>query len=154
MPDLIHATAISCGGHGILFRGAPGSGKSDLALRCIALAHSLPLPGPVLLVADDQVVVEAIEDGVRISAPVAVGGLLEVRGAGIVRLPTSGSVRLGLVVDLVPSDRIDRLPQPDTTLVAGVPVPRFPLWPFEPSAPLKALLLLDQHRRGPTFAAV
>lgn len=118
------------------------------------MSHSLPLPGPVLLVADDQVVVEAIEDRVRISAPVAISGLLEVRGAGIVRLPTCGSALLDLVVDLVPSNRVDRLPQPETTLVAGVPVARFSLWPFEPSAPLKALLLLDRHRRGPTFAAV
>jgi serine kinase of HPr protein (carbohydrate metabolism regulator) len=32
---MVHGTAISIGGHGVLIMGESGSGKSDLALRLI-----------------------------------------------------------------------------------------------------------------------
>src|SRR5689334_23520913 len=49
----VHATAIALGGNAALIRGAPGSGKSDLALRCLAIAPTALVPCPASLVADD-----------------------------------------------------------------------------------------------------
>jgi len=45
---LIHASCVAVEGRGVLLRGAPGAGKSDLALRLIE--------GGADLVSDDQVV--------------------------------------------------------------------------------------------------
>ena len=72
----------------MLLTGPPGSGKSDLLLRLLARGFSL--------VADDRV---DIQDGIA-RAPGALGGLLEVRGLGIMRLPYVESVPLVLVVEL------------------------------------------------------
>jgi serine kinase of HPr protein (carbohydrate metabolism regulator) len=50
-----HGTAIAIGSHAALIRGASGAGKSDLALRCLAVAPTALIPGPARLVADDRV---------------------------------------------------------------------------------------------------
>ncbi|RYY06286.1 MAG: hypothetical protein EON55_23680 [Alphaproteobacteria bacterium] len=96
---LIHASCAARDGSGVLLTGVPGSGKSDLLLRLIDRGYSL--------VADDQV---EINDGVA-RPPVALQGLLEIRGLGIVRLPYSASVPLVLEVELA---RPERLPQSRT----------------------------------------
>ena len=56
----VHATCIAVDGLGVLLRGPSGSGKSDLALRLI--------DGGAMLIADDQVVLEAI-GGVLFARP-------------------------------------------------------------------------------------
>jgi serine kinase of HPr protein (carbohydrate metabolism regulator) len=55
----------------------------------------------------------------------ALGGLLEVRGAGIVRLAHEPCAVVGLVVDLAAADA-ERLPRTETreTEVAGIKLPR------------------------------
>ena len=54
--ERIHGTCVALGPHAALIRGPSGSGKSDLALRFLALAAE---PGlEPLLVADDQVWIE------------------------------------------------------------------------------------------------
>ena len=55
----------------------------------------------------------------------ALAGLLEVRGAGIVRLVHEPCAVLGLVVDLAAADA-ERLPRAETreTEVAGIKLPR------------------------------
>lgn len=149
--ELLHGTAISCGQYGVLLRGPPGSGKSDLALRCIGLVHALPVPGPVTLVADDQVYAESHDQQIRLRVPDAIGGMLEVRGVGIIRLPHVPSTRLTLVVELVDGGRVERLPEPEAaTLIGGIVVPLARVAPFEAAAPLKVLLALDQAIQGQT----
>ena len=59
----VHGTAIALGAHAVLIRGAPGAGKSDLALRAIAMAPTALIPGPALLVADDRVDVTLPAEG-------------------------------------------------------------------------------------------
>ena len=54
--QLVHGTCVAFGAHAALLRGGSGSGKSDLALRFLALAADGDLAPR--LVADDQVVVE------------------------------------------------------------------------------------------------
>lgn len=147
MAELVHATAIAFGARGVLLRGASGSGKSDLALRCIGLPCSQAAPGPAMLVADDQVLVEALPEGVFVSPPPTIAGLLEVRGVGIIQVPHTASARLELVVDLVASDQVVRMPviEPGVN-IAGVRVSAIRLAAFEASAPLKVALALDQIR--------
>jgi HPr kinase/phosphorylase len=132
MTTLLHATCIEIDGHGVLLRGRSGSGKSDLALRLI--------DSGAVLVSDDQVRVEAGDGRLCASAPPAIAGLLEVRGLGLVRLPYRQAVALALVVDLVPPDGVERLPEDASVELEGGRLPLVWLAPFEASAPAKVRL--------------
>ncbi len=144
-----HAACVALGDRAALVRGASGSGKSDLALRFLALS-----PGPVTghcapeLVADDQVIVERrlTADGVSFleaRAPDALAGKLEVRGLGVVSLPARAWAKLVVVVDLVAHAQVERLPDPvpQETLL-GVPLPVYRIAPHEGSAPMKLALTI------------
>jgi HPr kinase/phosphorylase len=143
--ELVHGTCVTLGGHAALLRGAPGSGKSDLALRFLALpADGTPLPS---LVADDQVWIEAKGDGrVIVSVPETIAGKMEVRGLGLADIPFLAEASLVLVCDLVEVDQVPRMPpEPwERTTLAGVAVPVLKLCAFEASAPLKLRMALLQ----------
>ncbi|MBM3502370.1 MAG: aldolase [Alphaproteobacteria bacterium] len=132
---LIHASCIDVQGAAVLLRGAPGSGKSDLALRL--------LDGGARLVADDQVEIAAVRGELIASAPEALHGLLEVRGIGILRLPESRitpRARVGFVVDLGPGAVVPRLPEDTTCTIEGVILPLLVLAALEASTPAKIRL--------------
>ena len=119
----IHGSSAALGAEAVLFRGPSGAGKSDLVLRLMARGW--------LLVADDQVML----DGIQISAPPGLRGMLEIRGLGIFEgLPIAPAARLALVVDLVPQEAVPRLPQPALWHGPAGPVPRLALHAFEASA--------------------
>jgi HPr kinase/phosphorylase len=141
--ELIHGTCVALGSHAALIRGPSGSGKSDLALRFLALA---PEPGlEPLLVADDQVWIERQKDGsLAASAPPTLAGKIEVRGLGIVVVPHREAARLALIVGLVLPQNVPRMP-PDPLeriTIAGAALPVVRLAPFELSAALKLRLAL------------
>ena len=100
--ELVHGTCVALGRRGVLLRGGAGSGKSDLALRFMALPSGGALcPG---LVADDQVYVTANPDGtLTASAPPTIAGKIEVRGLGIMPVPFLPEAELVLVCDLAGS---------------------------------------------------
>lgn len=142
IPRLVHGTAVALGEVAALFRGASGSGKSDLALRCLGLPAG-PLIGlPARLVADDQVILTRDGSGLNVSAPPTIAGQLEVRGIGIIAVGAVAPARLALVVDLVPPQSIERMPELGWCRIEGVDVPVMALTPFEGSAALKVLLCL------------
>lgn len=131
----VHATCIVLGQVGILLRGEPGAGKSDLALRMIETGARL--------VADDRV--RLAREGMRVAAtvPAALAGLIEVRGLGIVRLAAdrhAPKAAVGLVCDLVAPGEVDRLPEPTHAEILGVSLPLVRLDPFTASAPVKLRL--------------
>lgn len=140
----IHATAIALGDRAALILGPSGTGKSDLALRCILQGawidgrHCL-----AALVADDQVIVEDSVRGLIARAPEAIRGRLEVRGLGIMEMPHVAAARVVLAVELAEPAAIERLPesQPSWALL-GAKVPLVRVAPFEASAHLKVLLAL------------
>jgi HPr kinase/phosphorylase len=140
---LVHGTCVALGRRAALLRGNPGAGKSDLALRFIAL----PAEGDLkpLLVADGQVFVEARADGVlHVSPPETIAGKIELRGLGIVEVPFLAEAELVLVCDLVNGKDVPRMPaaKGERTHIAGLPVPAMKLAPFEASAPLKLRIAL------------
>lgn len=134
VPLLLHATCVALGPRGVLLRGPSGAGKSDLALRLIDRG--------AWLVADDQVevVVEAGELVAR--CPVAIRGLLEVRGIGLVTMAATRQIPLALVADLVPVSEVPRLPADDRVSIADISLSRIALNPFEHSAPIKLEMAL------------
>jgi serine kinase of HPr protein (carbohydrate metabolism regulator) len=140
---LVHGTCVALGPHAALLRGRSGSGKSDLALRFLALPPERGLEP--LLVADDQVWVERQSDGSLVaSAPPNLAGKMEVRGLGILAMPHRKEARLALVADLVLPQDVPRMPPAplDQMTIAGVALPVVKLAPFELSAALKLRLAL------------
>ncbi|MGZ5915841.1 MAG: HPr kinase/phosphorylase [Methyloceanibacter sp.] len=143
--QLIHGTCVALGRSAALLRGASGAGKSDLALRFLALASDGDR-APTLI-ADDQVWIEDGTSGELLaSAPATLAGKIEVRGLGILETPHLAVGRLVLVVDLVSDAEVPRMPPdpPETVTIAGVALPRLALAAFEPSSPLKLKLALLQ----------
>ena len=144
--SLVHGTAVAFDGRAVLLRGPSGAGKSDLALRLLGLGAEtctglgLSPYGP-RLVADDQVWLEQQGDGIVASAPETIRGRLEVRGIGIVAVPTVASANLHVVVDLVPVGDVPRMPlEAQTEDLLGVRIALIKLYAFEASAPLKVAL--------------
>lgn len=130
--EQVHATCVAIDNTGILLRGSPRAGKSDLAMRLI--------DGGAQLVADDRVDLRMEGDSLIAAAPPALAGLLEVRGLGIIRLDALPQAHIGLVVDLVGAEIIERLPIPESTQLLDTVLPLLHLAPFEASAPAKVRL--------------
>lgn len=130
----VHGTSVALAGTGVLLRGPSGSGKSDLAVRLIDEGARL--------IADDQTELRRLGDELCMSAPAAIAGRLEVRGVGILPVPSVASAPLRLVVDLVAEAALERLPEPQSCELEGLSFPRLALAPFSASAPAKLRLAL------------
>lgn len=83
---LVHATGIVLGTRGLLFVGPAGSGKTILALAVIESARRAGLFSA--LIGDDQVLMEAHGDVIVARRPPVIGNLAEIRGSGIVAVPS------------------------------------------------------------------
>ena len=130
----VHGTSVALGGDGVLLRGPSGCGKSDLALRLI--------DGGARLIADDQTELRLSGRDVIASPPATIAGQLEVRGVGILRVPFVSRIPLRLVVDLVPPESVERMPEDEHAELLGRPVRRLALAAFEASTPAKIRLAL------------
>lgn len=147
---LVHGTCIAISGpdtdaRGALLRGAPGSGKSDLALRFISLFGSDETSAHgARLVADDQVLLSREGDTLLARPPGTIAGQLEVRGLGIVKVDHRAQAPLAVIVDLVSTEEVPRIPEDPLPCedVLGVCVPVLKLNPFELSSPVKLKLAL------------
>jgi HPr kinase/phosphorylase len=139
--ERVHATCVALRSGrrwcGVLLRGPSGAGKSDLALRLIETGARL--------VSDDQTELTRQGKTVMATAPDRIAGLIEARGLGIVRLARDQIVAQApvvLLVDLIPTDQIERLPEPRRECVLGVERPLLVLAAFEASATAKLRLAL------------
>jgi serine kinase of HPr protein (carbohydrate metabolism regulator) len=132
-PLLVHGTAVALDGEALLLRGPPGAGKSDLALRLI--------DGGAQLVADDQTELSRRGDRIWARAPAIIAGLIEVRGIGLLRCQALEEAPLALLVDLVASAAVERLPEAAVETVLGLAVRRLAIAPFEASAVAKLRFL-------------
>jgi HPr kinase/phosphorylase len=124
----IHATAVLAGEAGLLIRGASGAGKTALALGIVAEGLPDGVGGRLAgrLVADDRVLLSRIGGGPLVARPhPLIAGQAELRGTGIVRLPSAAAAVLRGVIDLVDLKEISRLPDDGETTVCllGVPLP-------------------------------
>lgn len=119
VPEMIHGTAVAFdldgSWTGFLITGRSGSGKSELALELIGLGARL--------VSDDQTELRREGAQIRLSAPPALRGLIELRQLGILRIDPVDSAALAALVDLDELEA-ERLPQCHVTDIQGVSVPR------------------------------
>ena len=130
----MHATAVAIDGHAVLLRGAPGAGKSDLALRLIDAGAAL--------VADDQSELSRHGDGLIVRPPNRITGLIEVRGVGIMRIDAVAEAPVLLIADLVAPELVERMPERRRETILGISVPLIALAPFAASAPAKLRLVV------------
>ena len=130
MSQTVTASAVVYRGAGILIRGAPGAGKSTLALMLVEDGGRL--------VGDDRVHLGARNGRIIASGHGAIAGKIELRGRGLVERPFERSAIVRLVVDCVAPDRIERLPEPSslTATLLGVRLPRQPIAANSPVAPM------------------
>ena len=128
MSETVTASAVVYRGAGVLIRGAPGAGKSTLALMLIADDGQL--------VGDDRVHLGACHGRIIASGHGAVRGQIELRGRGLIERPFEPSAVVRLVVDLIAPGQIERLPEPDTlrTTLLGVSLPSQRLAADNPAA--------------------
>ena len=98
-PTNVHGTGLVLGEIGVLLRGPSGAGKSVLALSLLDRWTDRGLPS--FLVSDDRVDLSLGDHEVIMAAPPRLGGMIELRGRGIVHRPQQAKTRLHLVIDLV-----------------------------------------------------
>lgn len=133
--QMVHATCVAIGAHGVLFLGHSGTGKSDLALRLIDRG--------AMLVSDDQTALVLRGGRLIASPPDTLAGKIEVRGLGITERPWRGHVPIVVAVRL--TERYERMPAEGLTeTVAGVAVPMVLLNAFEATAPIKVELAVER----------
>lgn len=137
-------------GCGVLLLGRSGAGKSDLALRLIAMGAEL--------VADDRTDLFVRRGKLYARPPAPIAGLIEVRGVGIIRQPYAREAPVTLVAVLgraaarLPEHQAYRLP-PALAGKLKTPPPALRIAPFELSAPAKiaaaaAAYALGLHNEG------
>ena len=132
MSETLHASTVAIDGRGVMLEGPSGAGKSDLALRLIDRG--------AVLVSDDYTVLARSGDTLVASAPPTIAGRIEVRGVGILPVASVSEVPIALLVRL--TAEVDRLPEPGTRSIAGVPIPEIAVDPHQHSAPIKVELAL------------
>ena len=130
----IHATAIEINGIAVLLRGAPGIGKSDLALRLIEEGAKL--------ISDDRVQLIEINGQVCASSPESISGIMEVRGVGILNVESTSKIPIGLLVELVVESEIERLPEPEYDQLLAHKIKVIKIDPFSVSATAKIRYVL------------
>ena len=119
----------------VLIEGAPGSGKSSLALALIDRG--------AVLVGDDGVALEQRDGRLWAAPPPNIGGMIEIRNVGIANLATA-KAPVGLVIHL--DEQAPRYPGAvETVEIAHTAVPLVRLWPQSPVLHLRAEWALRLH---------
>jgi serine kinase of HPr protein (carbohydrate metabolism regulator) len=130
----LHASTVAIGGRAVMISGPSGSGKSDLALRLIDRGFAL--------VSDDRTIVSKDGDGLTATSPETIRGKLEIRGIGIVAMPSVENVPLAMIVEL--TSELTRLPDDDRQrLILGVSIPLISVDAQTASAAAKVVIALN-----------
>jgi hypothetical protein len=135
---LANVSCVAVGGRAVLIEGAPGSGKSSLALALIDRGATL--------VGDDGVVLEDRGGRLWAAPPPNIAGLIEVRNVGLVRLPTA-SAPLALVARLDPAaPRF--IEHASEAALGGHSLPVVSFWPESSALPLRLEYALKTYGLG------
>jgi len=133
-------TAVAIERRAILIEGAPGSGKSSLALALIDRGAEL--------IGDDSVRLEARGGSLFASPHPETRGLIEVRNIGLVNMAPCEEAPVCLVIrlDLQAPRFIDT---PASTRIEGIELPCIALWPGSPIQAIKTEHALAKFGAAP-----
>jgi serine kinase of HPr protein (carbohydrate metabolism regulator) len=130
---------------GALIEGPSGAGKSDLALRTLEMGFRL--------VADDRTIVWASGGALYGRAPIALAGLIEARGWGVVAQPALRLAQIHLLVSCESDGApVERLPDPAQVVLAGIAIPHLRVRALEASAPAKLRRVMEHLGAAPQQA--
>lgn len=87
-----NASVVAIGGRALAIEGAPGSGKSSLALALIERG--------AMLLGDDGAHLTRAGEQVIAAPPPHIAGLIEVHGVGLIQLPSAAPAPLALILTL------------------------------------------------------
>ncbi len=135
-PFVHQAGCVACHGRGLLIEGAPGAGKSSLALALIDRGARL--------VGDDGVTLSVIGGRLIAAPPPQTRGLIEVRNLGILPMPVVETVPVALLLRLS-HDAPRFVETAAVAVICGVAVPVITLWPDSPVVALRAELALSRY---------
>lgn len=139
----VHGVLVDVYGVGILIQGKSGIGKSETALELIKRGH--------ILVSDDAVDIKCVDGILYGSSPYITGGMIEVRGLGIIDVTALYGLSsvlnekiIDLVIELEPwnndYDTFDRLgSNNETAEILGVPVKKVRI-PVRPGRNLAVII--------------
>jgi len=122
-PILVHAAAVVVGESGVIIRGAPGAGKSSLALSLIAAAE---LAGQFArLVGDDRVELRRSGGRLIVTGHPLIRGMVERRGQGILNVAHEMAAVARLTVDIIAPEDATRYPDEmkNCVTLCGVKLP-------------------------------
>ncbi|MFA6218418.1 MAG: serine kinase [Erythrobacter sp.] len=132
---LANVTGVAIDGRALLIEGAPGSGKSSLALALIDRGARL--------IGDDALTITTADGRVIAGPPPNTAGLFEVRNVGIVAFPTT-EAPVALVLALDPGAA--RFPLGlDSRLLLDIAIPALPFAPGDAVQALRAEYALASH---------
>lgn len=136
---MISGSAVAIDGRALAITGAPGSGKSSLALALIDRGARL--------IGDDAVQLTRVGDHLLASPPPNIEGLIELRGIGLFDLPIAEPSPLSLVLSLGEHD--ERLPEfaPERQ-VLGQSIPCLPFYAGTIAPAIRAELALSRFGRA------
>ena len=120
MASNLHGTALVIGDRGILVTGNSGAGKTTLALALITAAQAAGRFAA--LVSDDQLFATAQSGRLLCSAPPAIAGLIEVRGATPQPIRNQPNAIIDLVVRLVAETEAPRFSEDLNGVIEGCAV--------------------------------
>jgi HPr kinase/phosphorylase len=131
-----HASAVLVGPRAVLIRGSAGSGKSRTVWSLLEGAASGKIRF-ARLIADDRVALSVANGRLIAAVPAQIAGMIELRGAGIERVPYEPLAVVGLVADLAAIDA-ERVPGSAAlaTEILGVRLPRLPIGKDQDPIPL------------------
>ena len=130
----IHGTSLQYKQKGLLFLGESGSGKSDLALRLIDKG--------AYLIADDQTILTLKNNKIILTCPTEIKSKLEIRGIGIIDIPSIEEHQLDIVFQLKSFREIERFPKESWIMLLDQKTPYYEIDPFELSVNAKINFLL------------
>ena len=133
---IIQASCVAIGGRALAIEGAPGAGKSSLALALIDRGAQL--------IGDDAVTLNRMGDRIMASPPPNIEGKLELRGIGIIEMLVAQATPLSLILSL--GQEYERLPKSlPTRDILGLSCPVLPFAPGEIAPALRAEWALALH---------
>jgi len=124
---LLHASCAALEGEAVLILAPPGGGKSDLLLRLLGRGWDL--------VADDQLILKAVDGRLHASPPPELAGRMEVFGLGLVEGLPWRAAPLRLAARLVPRAQVSRLPAPQSWEALDLALPLLEMNGAATSAP-------------------
>lgn len=134
--ETLAACAVAIDGRAVLIQGAPGSGKSELALVLVDRGARL--------IADDQSRIWREGEHLLTAPPPTIAGLIEVRNLGLKPMDYISHIPAALLVTLDP-EAPRWIESADRTSLADVVLPWVRLFPRTPALAIKVEMALRDH---------